>query len=157
MLNLIGKRYLYFIISAIVIIPGIISLLIPPGLQLGVDFTGGTLYEMQFTRSVQPADVKSIFTEAGLPEAVPRVKRKLNSCKSPSNAIFRSTGFKITGSNRDLAQGLHPRWLGMTKATGSLDNHGFDSGIPWKPGAGGCSRLAARTQGVTVGLSPGKF
>jgi preprotein translocase subunit SecF len=39
--NVVGKRYWYFLLSLIIIIPGTISL-ITAGLKLGTDFTGGT-------------------------------------------------------------------------------------------------------------------
>lgn len=70
MLDIIGKRYWYLLISAIIIIPGLISLLVPPGLQLGVDFTGGTLWEMKFNQPVALAQVKSIFADHGLGDVV---------------------------------------------------------------------------------------
>jgi preprotein translocase subunit SecF len=53
------------LISAIIIIPGLISLLIAPGLKLGVDFTGGTLWEMKFASQVQPSDLKTTFGQFG--------------------------------------------------------------------------------------------
>lgn len=43
-------KKLYFLISALVIIPGLISLLLW-GLRPSVDFTGGTLWEVKFRRS----------------------------------------------------------------------------------------------------------
>jgi preprotein translocase subunit SecF len=47
MYNIIGKRNLWYIISAIAIIPGLISLMLY-GLKLGIDFKGGTLLEIKF-------------------------------------------------------------------------------------------------------------
>jgi preprotein translocase subunit SecF len=41
LLNIVGKRYWYFLLSLIIIIPGTISLA-TNGLKLGTDFTGGT-------------------------------------------------------------------------------------------------------------------
>lgn len=41
MLNIVGKRYWYFLLSLIIIIPGLIALA-AYGLKLGTDFTGGT-------------------------------------------------------------------------------------------------------------------
>lgn len=70
MLDIIGKRYWYLLISAIIIIPGLISLLVPPGLQLGVDFTGGTLWEMKFNQPAPSAQVKTIFADHGLGDVV---------------------------------------------------------------------------------------
>lgn len=43
-MNIVGKKYLYFIISLVVIVPGIISLLLW-GLRLSIDFTGGSRME----------------------------------------------------------------------------------------------------------------
>ncbi len=45
MFDLVGKRYLFFLVSLIIIIPGVISLFLF-GLRLGIDFTGGTLWEV---------------------------------------------------------------------------------------------------------------
>ena len=45
MFDLVGKRYLFFLISLIIIIPGVISLFLF-GLKLGIDFTGGTYWEV---------------------------------------------------------------------------------------------------------------
>lgn len=44
MVDIVGKRKYFYLISALILVPGIISLLIQPGLRLGVDFTGGTLW-----------------------------------------------------------------------------------------------------------------
>lgn len=65
MINLVAKRYIFFLISAIIIIPGLISLIVPPGLQLGVDFTGGTLWEMQFQKPVTPTGIQGVLTQFG--------------------------------------------------------------------------------------------
>lgn len=45
-MDIIGKKWLYFIFSAMLIIPGIISLM-TWGIKPGIDFTGGTLLEIQ--------------------------------------------------------------------------------------------------------------
>lgn len=50
MLNVVGKKYIYFLISALIIIPGIISLSLW-GLRLGIDFTGGTLLELKLEKA----------------------------------------------------------------------------------------------------------
>ena len=53
-MNIIKNRYLYFLISLLVIIPGIIFMIINwitigTPIPLGIDFTGGSLLEVQFT------------------------------------------------------------------------------------------------------------
>jgi len=42
--NLVGKRYVFLIISLIVIVPGVLSLAFK-GLNVGIDFSGGTSFE----------------------------------------------------------------------------------------------------------------
>jgi preprotein translocase subunit SecF len=53
-MNIIKNRYLYFLISLLVIIPGLVFLILNwtktgKPLPLGIDFTGGSLLEVQFT------------------------------------------------------------------------------------------------------------
>lgn len=72
MLDIVGKRYWYFAISLVIIIPGLISLLVW-GLPLGIDFTGGSLWQMQFPAAdgpIQPADVKLLLTNRGYTDAL---------------------------------------------------------------------------------------
>jgi preprotein translocase subunit SecF len=72
MMNIIKNRYLYFGISLLVIIPGLIFMGIQWAknptqgpLALGIDFTGGSLLEVQFASEKQPstADVKSLYSD----------------------------------------------------------------------------------------------
>ncbi|CAN5170683.1 protein translocase subunit SecF [soil metagenome] len=65
MLNIIGRKNLYFIISLLVIIPGLISLLLY-GLKLSIEFTGGSRTIFTFSKPVTSATsdkVKAIFTQ----------------------------------------------------------------------------------------------
>lgn len=65
-MNLISKRYYYFLISGIVIIPGIIALILW-GLPLSIDFTGGSYLEIVFDqgKAPQPADIITYLTNNG--------------------------------------------------------------------------------------------
>jgi preprotein translocase subunit SecF len=64
--NILGKRYLFFGISLLIIIPGLILAII--GLPLSIDFTGGSLLEVQFAggKAPQPADIISIYNGLGI-------------------------------------------------------------------------------------------
>ncbi len=67
MLNIIGKRNVYFLISLLVIIPGIISLFVF-GLKLSIDFTGGTRMSLLFPEKVNERtidQVESAFEKEG--------------------------------------------------------------------------------------------
>lgn len=66
MLDIVGKRYWFFGLSLIVIIPGMIALILW-GLPLAIDFTGGSLLEVKFTNGLPPQlpDVRAIYADNG--------------------------------------------------------------------------------------------
>ncbi|MFL5734351.1 MAG: protein translocase subunit SecF [Chloroflexia bacterium] len=58
MIDLVGKRYIFILISLIIIVPGVIVLITPGlGLRTGIDFTGGLRWE------VRPAGAEADSTE----------------------------------------------------------------------------------------------
>jgi preprotein translocase subunit SecF len=70
MFRLVQRRRLWFLISSLAILPGIIFMIwhtITAGtpLPLSIDYTGGTQWEIRFTEDVQPTAVRAIFVEAG--------------------------------------------------------------------------------------------
>jgi preprotein translocase subunit SecF len=66
MLNIVKRRYLYFGISLLIIIPGTIALIVW-GLNPGIDFSGGSLLEITFSSGELPntEDVAAVFQEYG--------------------------------------------------------------------------------------------
>ena len=70
MIDIISRRYLYFLLSVLVIIPGLI-ILATRGLPLSIDFTGGSLLEVQFEqgKTPQPAEVVALYETAGIDDA----------------------------------------------------------------------------------------
>lgn len=70
MYNFVERRPLWFTISLIAIIPGILLMLVSlvtsgAPLPLSIDYTGGTLWEMRFDNPVDPTTVRELFVEAG--------------------------------------------------------------------------------------------
>ena len=70
MLNLVGKRYWFFLFSAIIVIPGLISLFIPPGLRVGIEFTSGSSMTLHFEKPVEQADLRQELTNLGYEDAI---------------------------------------------------------------------------------------
>jgi preprotein translocase subunit SecF len=65
-MNIVKQRYIYFAISLIVIIPGMIALLVW-GFPLAIDFTGGSLLDITFSgQAPQPAQVLAVYAQFGL-------------------------------------------------------------------------------------------
>jgi len=77
-MNIIKHRYLYFLISLIVIIPGLIFMGLEwrahpeeGPLRLGIDFRGGSLLEVQFTGARPSSDEIRAIYDANATEAEP--------------------------------------------------------------------------------------
>ncbi len=69
MFDVVGKRYLYFLISLIIIVPGLVSL-IAFGIRPGIDFVGGTLLQVSTERAATTTAVQQILNNNGFGEAV---------------------------------------------------------------------------------------
>jgi preprotein translocase subunit SecF len=71
MIDIVKHRYLYFGISLLVIIPGMLALLIW-GLPLAIDFKGGSLLDVSFDTGTvpQPAQVTAFYTENGFSDSI---------------------------------------------------------------------------------------
>jgi len=70
MYRIMERRGLYFVISMLLMLPGLIYMpwsLATTGslLPLSIDYTGGTLWEVRFDQAVQPAAVRQVFADAG--------------------------------------------------------------------------------------------
>ena len=71
MIDIVKRRYLYFGISLLVIVPGMIALMLW-GLPLAIDFKGGSLLDIRFgSGSVpQPAQVTQLYAENGFGDSI---------------------------------------------------------------------------------------
>ena len=78
-MNIIKNRYVYFLVSLLVIIPGIVFLILnwinlKTPLPLAIDFTGGSLLEVQFAGARPSIDeVESVFLKFA-PDTAPTVQ-----------------------------------------------------------------------------------
>ncbi len=73
-MNIIKNRYLYFLISLLVIVPGVIFMILHwtssgQPLALGIDFRGGSLLEVQFAGTLPPTDtINALYTQYSTPQ-----------------------------------------------------------------------------------------
>lgn len=69
-LDILGKRYLFFAISAVLILPGLIVMAIW-GMPLAIDFQGGSLLDLSFASGTPPApgEVVSLYEDLGINDA----------------------------------------------------------------------------------------
>jgi preprotein translocase subunit SecF len=60
--DIAGRRKIWYTISLLIIIPGIICML-TRGFNLGIDFTGGTIMDLKFSQPVTIIDVRDVLKE----------------------------------------------------------------------------------------------
>src|SRR5205814_9114355 len=70
-IDFMGQRRRWFTVSGIVILVGLISLF-TRGLNFGIDFKGGTAWEVK-TKTLSISDVKGVLSSAGLNDAQTQV------------------------------------------------------------------------------------
>jgi len=83
MFNLVQNRRWYFLASAILLGLGIVAMVYSAfafgtPVRVGIDFTGGSLWELRFEQPMAPADVRAAFAEQGLDATVQTVSGDKN-------------------------------------------------------------------------------
>lgn len=82
-IDIIGRRYLWFFISALIIVPGLISMLVN-GFNLGIDFTGGTLLDLQFNRPVTVVEVREALRDHNMESSTIQLAATTQTDASPN-------------------------------------------------------------------------
>jgi preprotein translocase subunit SecF len=75
--DIVGKRGWYFLFSALIIVPGLVSLIMSPGwitldsgLKAGIDFSSGSVMNVSFRQPVGEDDIRERLDELGHSEAL---------------------------------------------------------------------------------------
>ena len=63
--NIVKRRYLWFAISLLILIPCIISIIVQ-GLNFGIDFKGGSLFNIKFDQAVTQENITKALDSAGI-------------------------------------------------------------------------------------------
>ena len=64
--DFVGKRYLFFGVSGLLILLGIVSLIVRGGPNYGIDFTGGLLMQIGFEKPVEMNAFRATLNDAGI-------------------------------------------------------------------------------------------
>lgn len=97
MIDFVGKRNWFFIISAILIVPGLIFLAVF-GLKPGVDFSSGTAMTLQFDKEIEIGQLRQELSELGYDKVVIQPAGK--------NEYFLRLQELSTEENKELRDGL---------------------------------------------------
>jgi preprotein translocase subunit SecF len=102
-LNIIGRRYWWFLLSGIILIPGIISMAIH-GFNLGIDFTGGTIVDLKFSREVTVAEIRESLKDFHLENST--IQLAGTAKVDASQNVFLRTHFLTNEESKALFAGM---------------------------------------------------
>jgi preprotein translocase subunit SecF len=91
------QRRKAYVVSVVFIALGVLSIALRGGLNYGVDFTGGTLFQVRFDNDVEASDVRSALGAAGL------TNLQVQNFGGASEYLIRMAEF-LEGGDRELAQ-----------------------------------------------------
>ncbi|UCC81668.1 MAG: protein translocase subunit SecF [Gemmatimonadota bacterium] len=91
------QRRKAYVVSAVLIALGLLSIALHGGLNYGVDFTGGTLFQVRFEDDVEASDLRSALGAAGL------TNLQVQNFGGASEFLIRMAEF-LEGGDRELAQ-----------------------------------------------------
>ena len=69
-MDFVGKRRWFFLGSFVIIVLGIVSMVIPPGFRIGIEFTGGSALTVTFAEPVTQESVRLVIAQQGHSEAL---------------------------------------------------------------------------------------
>ncbi len=113
-MDIIGKKYFYFVFSLVVIIPGLVSLFLF-GLNLSIDFTGGSRLQIQSSKFVDQNSnqtIKDVIAAQGI----------------SVGSIQKSSGNAFTIRTKPLDQKTHQKIIGaLTNQFGTVKEVSFET------------------------------
>ena len=88
--DLAGHRKIWFLISALIIIPGIICMFVR-GFNFGIDFTGGTIIDLKFAQPVTIAEVRTSLAKYGLDGSTIQLSGAQSDVTASEDVMIRTT------------------------------------------------------------------
>jgi protein-export membrane protein SecD/preprotein translocase SecF subunit len=130
-LNLVGNRRWYFALSALIMVPGLISLAIPPSLRPGIEFTAGTTFTVRFQHAPSPDAVASELGVLGFKDS--RVQQAGNgdfiirTRPLSGNIDASSVGPKQSTELDTITQGLEGKFGPLVGSDGTVTHQPLSS------------------------------
>lgn len=113
MFTLVQKRRWYFLISALLIVPGLVAMIsstatLGTPLRLSIDFTGGSLLELAFQQPVAVEDVRQVFSDAGFADTT------VQTIGAEGNVVIRAKPMEM-GVKESIVTKLGERFGSVTE------------------------------------------
>ena len=87
--DIAGRAKIWFIISLLIIVPGIISMA-TQGLNFGIDFTGGTIMDLKFSQPVEISKVRESLKPFGLDNSTIQLSGESSDVASSTDVMIRT-------------------------------------------------------------------
>ena len=100
--SFIPNRYKAYVFSIVITVAAVITVLVHGGLNLGVDFTGGTLMQVHFQDPIGTDQVRAALSDAGF--SVTEIQ-KVKDTDKIKNAFLIRTGLQDAAAGKGLSMG----------------------------------------------------
>lgn len=94
-LDFMGKRYIAFAVSAVLLLTGLVAYIIRGGLNYGVDFSGGLMVQIQLAETRDVADIREALESVNLHEST------IQSLGKTADAVYLVRSAKLEGVNSE--------------------------------------------------------
>lgn len=125
MFEFVSKRKYWYLISLLIIVPGILSLAFR-GLNWGIDFTAGTITEVRFEQAVTVQDVRDVLAAQGLQQSVVQ--------PSGDNQVIIRTPEMTEAENRAMVAGVEGALGTLTVLRSDSVSGVISKELLWKAG-----------------------
>ena len=102
--DIAGRAKIWFVISLLIIIPGIISMA-TRGLNFGIDFTGGTIIDLKFEQPVEISKVRESLKPFGLDGATIQLSGETSDVASSTDVMIRTIDLE-ENQRKDVMAGI---------------------------------------------------
>ena len=99
-MDFVSKRRWFFLLSALMIVPGVVFLIAAPGLKQGIDFTGGSSLTLRFSSPVDEENVRNALADLDYPDA------RVQADKGSADTVFVHTKELQEAAKNELVDGL---------------------------------------------------
>ena len=100
--DIVGKSKLWFALSLLVIVPGIVCMAVK-GFNFGIDFTGGTIIDLKFAKPVTVAEVRAGLQKYGLEGSTIQLSGEESGIESADAVMIRTVDLEETERKEVMA------------------------------------------------------
>lgn len=137
--DIIGKRKIWYAISSLLIIASLFFM-VTRGFNMGIDFTGGTIMDLRFEKTVNINDVRAVLNEYNLSNSTIQLSGESSSSTESENVMIRTVDLEEQERKEVMAgltdklgayQVLREEKVGATMGTELIMNAIYATIISW--------------------------